>query len=62
MMAETRERRCDACRRWKRLNPDDVTAPEGTCGLKTDPGFWPIGYWPHTLASDGCLKFIGLTT
>jgi len=46
--------RCRNCRHWAALNPDDDTAPEGHCDLPVDPGFWPFGYWPATLQSDGC--------
>ena len=45
---------CRNCQHWTRLQPDDETAPEGQCGLKQDPGFWPLGYWPNTLQKDGC--------
>lgn len=45
---------CCECANWTRLSPDDETAPEGKCGLPEDPGFYPFGYWPNTLASDSC--------
>jgi hypothetical protein len=45
---------CRTCTHWTPLNPDDLTAPEGKCGLQEDPHFYPFGYWPNTLASDRC--------
>lgn len=51
------DRCCGRCKNWSRANPADVTAPEGKCGLDTDPGFWPFGYWPATLQRDACSKF-----
>jgi hypothetical protein len=47
------ERCCGHCANWTRLQPDDLTAPEGKCGLPSDPGVWPF-YWPNTLQRDGC--------
>jgi len=51
------ERCCGRCRHWTRLQPDDLTAGEGHCGLTKNPGHWPFGYWPATLQRDGCRKF-----
>lgn len=48
---------CGRCGNWFRLQPSDLTAPEGTCGLKEEPPFWPGGYWPNTLQRDRCNKF-----
>ena len=48
---------CGNCYYWTRENPDDITAPEGKCGLPKDPGVWPF-YWPHTLQRDGCESFM----
>lgn len=49
-----RSNACSKCKNWVALQPDDSTAPEGVCGLNADPGFFPFGYWPNTLRSDGC--------
>ncbi len=51
------ERCCALCQRWTRLQPNDLTAAEGRCRLKKDPGVWPTGYWPATLQRDGCRRF-----
>lgn len=48
---------CGRCSHWARLRPDDETAPEGRCGLPTEPVFWPFGCWPNTLQRDRCSKF-----
>jgi len=50
-------RRCVHCAHWQKRDPDDWTAPEGHCSLTNDPGFYPFGYWPYTLASDVCGSF-----
>jgi len=50
------DRCCGRCKNWSRNNPADITAPEGKCGLPTDPGAWPA-YWPHTLQRDNCREF-----
>jgi len=49
------ERCCGRCKHWTRRNPEDMTAPEGKCGLRKDPCAWPA-YWPHTLQRDVCRK------
>ena len=48
---------CGNCRSWTRKQPDDMTAPEGKCGLKKEPPFYPFGYWPSTLQRDLCSYF-----
>lgn len=48
---------CVNCPNWQKKDPEDWEAPEGRCTLPEDPNFWPFGYWPNTLASDGCSKF-----
>lgn len=45
---------CERCKHWTRSEPNDLTAPEGICGLAADPGHWPFGFWPNTLSFDGC--------
>ena len=56
------ERCCGNCVHWTRKNPDDMTAPEGKCGLPKDPGVYPFHrfqfYWPNTLQCDCCGTFI----
>ena len=47
---------CGNCVHWTRGNPDDLTAPEGKCGLPKDPGVYPF-YWPNTLQRDCCGTF-----
>lgn len=49
-------RTCGNCANWTRKNPDDLTAPEGRCGLAANPGHWPLGYWPNTLQRDRCAR------
>ena len=51
------ERCCSRCFHWTRDNPDDLSAPEGKCGLPNYPGAWPA-YWPHTLQRDLCGTFL----
>lgn len=51
-----RETACGKCANFVRLNPNDLTAPEGTCQLEKWPASWPMSYWPNMLAGDFCLN------
>jgi len=49
--------RCVHCHFWDKRDTGDWSAPEGHCRKRKDPGHYPFGYWPSTLAADGCGKF-----
>lgn len=56
--------RCERCVHWTRCNPDDETAPEGSCACPDWKGpLWlngtqpTFGYHPATLRRDNCQKF-----
>ena len=64
-MKDLKQRRCECCRHWARLNPDDLSAPEGTCScpkwrgpLWLDGKFPTFGYRPATLQRDNYELFI----
>lgn len=64
-MTELNPERCETCTHWQRLNPDDPTAPEGTCHRDNWKGpLWlngtspTFGYHPATLRRDRCKQFI----